>query len=150
MPQAPAWTIYRPEAELPRPGDVVECRVIGAIETPYKTMEDCPSRHNGNDYLPCTIRLTEEAAPGLAGFKAGDRALVLYWLHQARRDLVQLPVREGVRDRPLGVFTTRTPPRPNPLAASVVEILEVRDGALEVKGLDCLNGTPLLDIKRAR
>jgi len=78
------------------------------------------------------------------------KALVLYWLHLARRDMVQLPVRAGVRDKPVGVFSLRTPPRPNPIAASVVEILAVRDGELDVLGLDCLDGTPLLDLKRGR
>ena len=113
-------------------------------------MEDCPSRHNKREYLPCTIRLAPEYAPGLVGLKAGGRALVLYWLHLARRDMVQLPARAGVRDKPVGVFSMRTPPRPNPIAAAVVEILAAREDELDVVGLDCLDGTPLLDIKRAR
>jgi tRNA-Thr(GGU) m(6)t(6)A37 methyltransferase TsaA len=150
MAETPAYTIYRPKDAAPQPGDAVECRVIGTIHTPYKRMEDCPSRHNKRDWLPCTIRLAPEYAPDLVGLKPGGRALVLYWLHQARRDMVQLPVREGVRDAPVGVFSMRTPPRPNPIAASDVDILAVRDGEIEVLGLDCLDGTPLLDIKRAR
>ena len=63
---------------------------------------------------------------------------------------MQLPARDGVRDQPIGVFSTRTPPRPNPIAATVVEILAAREEELDVVGLDCLDGTPLLDIKRAR
>jgi tRNA-Thr(GGU) m(6)t(6)A37 methyltransferase TsaA len=150
MSEPPVYTIYQPEEEAPLPGDSIECRVIGTIATPYKRMEDCPSRHNKRDLLPCTIRLAPEFAPGLVGLEAGGRALVLYWLHRARRDMAQLPVREGVRDKPVGVFSLRTPPRPNPIAASVVEILAVREGELDVVGLDCLDGTPLLDIKNAR
>jgi tRNA-Thr(GGU) m(6)t(6)A37 methyltransferase TsaA len=145
-----SYTIYVPDHDAPKPGDTIDCTVIGSIHTPYKRMEDCPSRHNRNVRLPGKIRLAPDYAPGLAGFKVGDRALVLYWLHLARRDMVQLPVREGVRDKPVGVFTLRTPPRPNPIAATVVEILAVRDGELHVLGLDCLDGTPLLDIKNAR
>lgn len=150
MSETPIPTIYRPEGEAPRPGDSIACRVIGTIRTPYKRMEDCPSRHNKREYLPCTIQLAPEDAPGLVGLAAGGRALVLYWLHLARRDMVQLPVRAGVRDKPVGVFSMRTPPRPNPIAASVVEILAVREGELDVVGLDCLDGTALLDIKRAK
>ena len=150
MSETPNQTIYQPAGEVPAPGDSIDCRVIGTIRTPYKRMEDCPSRHNKRDYLPCTIRLAPEFAPGLVGLEAGDRALVLYWLHLARRDMVQLPARAGVRDRPIGVFSTRTPPRPNPIAASVVEIVAAGDDSLEVVGLDCLDGTPLLDIKRAK
>lgn len=149
MAEAP-YTIYVPGYDAPQPGESVECQVIGTIHTPYKRMQDCPSRHNSNARLPGTISLAPDFAPGLAGFKTGDRALVLYWLHLARRDMVQLPAREGVRDRPVGVFTLRTPPRPNPIAAAVVEILAVRDGELDVLGLDCLDGTPLLDMKNAR
>jgi len=63
---------------------------------------------------------------------------------------VQLPARAGVRDKPVGVFSVRTPPRPNRIAASVVEIVATREDELDVVGLDCLDGTPLLDIKRAR
>ena len=144
------YSIYVTEGDAPQPGDLIECRVIGAIMTPYKRMEDCPSRHSKNEYLPCTIRLAPEYAPGLIGLEVGDGALALYWLHLARRDMTQLPVREGVRDKPIGVFSLRTPPRPNPIAAAVVEILAVREGEMDVIGLDCLDGTPLLDIKRAK
>ncbi len=150
MSDPPASTIYQAESEAPQPGDLVECRVIGTIHTPYKRMEDCPSRHNKREYLTCTIRLAPEYAPGLIGLEAGGRALVLYWLHLARRDMVQLPARAGVRDNPVGVFSLRTPPRPNPIAVAVVEILAAREHELDVVGLDCLHGTPLLDIKRAR
>jgi len=150
MSESPTYTIYTPEADAPQPGDAIECRVIGTIRTPWWRMEDCPSRHNRRERLPCTIRLAPGYAPGLAGLEAGGKALVLYWLHLARRDMVQLPVRAGVRDKPVGVFSLRTPPRPNPIAASVVEILAVRDGELDVLGLDCLDGTPLLDLKRGR
>ena len=146
----PVYTVYTPEDAPPQPGDSVTCTVIGVIETPYKRMEDCPNRHNGKERLPCTIRLAPQFAPGLDGLEAGGRALVLYWLHQARRDMLQLPVREGVRDRPVGVFSLRTPPRPNPIAAQEVDILAVRDGEMDVLGLDCLDGTPLLDIKRTK
>jgi tRNA-Thr(GGU) m(6)t(6)A37 methyltransferase TsaA len=150
MSKAPVYTIYQPDDEAPQPGNTIECRVIGTIQTPYKRMEDCPSRHNKQDYLPCTIRLAPEFAPGLVGLETGGRALVLYWLHLARRDMVQLPIRAGVREKPVGVFSLRTPPRPNPIAASVVEILAARGDELDVVGLDCLDGTPLLDIKNAR
>jgi tRNA-Thr(GGU) m(6)t(6)A37 methyltransferase TsaA len=150
MSENPTYTIYQPKHDAPQPGDSIECRIIGAIRTPYKRMEDCPSRHNKREYLPCTIRLASEYAPGLVGLEAGGRALVLYWLHLARRDMVQLPARAGVRDKPVGVFSLRTPPRPNPIAAAVVEILAARGCDLDVIGLDCLDGTPLLDIKRAR
>jgi len=150
MSEASAHTNNPPEAGAPQLGDSIECRVIGTIRTPYKLMEHCPSRHNKREYLRCTIRLAPEYAPGLVGLETGGRALVLYWLHLARRDMVQLPTRAGVRDKPVGVFSMRTPLRPNPIAAAVVEILALREAELDVIGLDCLDNTPLLDIKRAK
>ena len=63
---------------------------------------------------------------------------------------MQLQVRDGVRDVPAGVFSLRTPPRPNPIAAQEVDILAVRDGEMDIVGLDCLDGTPVLDIKRTK
>ena len=134
----------------PAPGDTVACTIIGTVATPYKRLGDCPNRHNGKPFEPCTIRLAPGYAPGLDGLQAGDRILVLYWLHEARRDMVQLPVREGVRDAPVGVFSLRTPIRPNPIAAQVVPVLAVRGAEIDVFGLDCLDGTPLLDLKRAK
>jgi tRNA-Thr(GGU) m(6)t(6)A37 methyltransferase TsaA len=143
------YTVYT-EDDAPQPGEAVSCTVIGTVETPYKRMQDCPNRHNKAEFLPCTIRLAPQFAPGLDGLAAGGKALILYWFHRARRDMVQLPVREGVRDVPAGVFSLRPPPRPNPIAAQEVEILAVRDGEMDVVGLDCLDGTPLLDIKRTK
>lgn len=150
MPENVRYTIYQSAADAPQPGDNLECQVIGTIRTPYKQMGDCPSRHNGREYLPCIIQLAAAYAPGLAGFEAGGRAQVLYWLHLARRDMVQLPERVGVRDNPLGVFSLRAPPRPNPIAVAEVDIPDIRENTLEVVGLDCLDGTALLDVKRTR
>ena len=113
-------------------------------------MEDCPNRHNKKPLETCTIHLAPVFTPGLAGFEAGGKALVLYWFYRARRDMVELPIRDGVRSEPLGVFTTRSPARPNPIASQTVDILAVRDGEMDVIGLDCLDGTPVLDIKRGR
>ena len=143
-------TVYKPVVAPPEPGTTVPCQIIGTIDSPYKRLKDCPSRHNDKQHLTCTIRVAPDFAPGLVGLKAGRRAFILYWFHLARRDMVQLPERAGVRDAPVGVFSLRTPPRPNPIAAADVDILAVRNTEIDVLGLDCLNGTPLLDIKNSR
>ena len=101
MSDGKPYTVYT-EDDAPQAGDSVSCTVIGTIETPYKRMEDCPNRHNKQEFLPCTLRLAPEFAPGLAGLEPGGKVLVLYWFHRARRDMTQLPVREGVRDKPAG------------------------------------------------
>lgn len=114
MSEPPTYTIYKPETDAPQVGTSIECRVIGTIRTPCRRIEDCPSRHNKRECLPCTIQLAPEYAPGLAGLEPGVRVLVLYWLHLARRDIVQLPARPGVRDKPVGVFFLAHAAAPEP------------------------------------
>jgi tRNA (adenine37-N6)-methyltransferase len=73
------------------------------------------------------------------------RIQVLYWMHRARRDLVlQTPFRTG---KTTGSFALRSPVRPNPIASSFVELVSVEGCTLRVRGLDCLDGTPLVDLK---
>ena len=84
------------------------------------------------------------------GIAAGVLTRELPELIAPRAAKLGLKLWAGVRDKLVGVFSMRTPVRPNPIAAAVVEIFALRDGELDVVGLDCLDGTPLLDIKRAR
>jgi tRNA-Thr(GGU) m(6)t(6)A37 methyltransferase TsaA len=71
--------------------------------------------------------------------------LVLYWMDKARRDLVVQAPRHYAESR--GTFALRSPVRPNPIAASVVRLIRLDGNTLDVTGLDCMDGTPLLDIK---
>jgi tRNA (adenine37-N6)-methyltransferase len=120
---------------------------IGAIRTPWRTRQECPKR-GAPDGPICTIVIDErwrEALTGLAGHK---RIQVLYWMHRARRDLVlQTPFRTGETS---GTFALRSPLRPNPIASSVVELVGIDGANLQVRGLDCLDGTPLVDLKPER
>jgi tRNA-Thr(GGU) m(6)t(6)A37 methyltransferase TsaA len=120
---------------------------IGRIHTPWTRRQDCPK--NANEAraagLICTIELDERYAGGLARVETCSHLLVLYWMDKARRDLiVQAPRHYG---EPRGTFALRSPVRPNPIAASVVELKQVEGRRLTVVGLDCLDGTPLLDLK---
>lgn len=120
---------------------------IGRIRTPWKTRAECP-RRGAHDGPVCDIVLDDRWQAALSGLEPGQRVQVLYWMHQSRRDLtIQIPRNSGRR---LGTFALRSPVRPNPIASSVV-ILEAIDGAiLRVRGLDCLDGTPLIDLKPDR
>jgi hypothetical protein len=77
MSETSTSTIYLPEDDAPKPGALIECRIIGTIRTPYKRMEDRPSRHNSHEHLLCTIRIAPEYATGLIGLESGSRTLVL-------------------------------------------------------------------------
>ena len=89
-------------------------------------------------------RYAELWVAALDGIERHDRLEVLYWMHEARRDLVRQSPRSGGST---GTFALRSPVRPNPIATSLVRLVAVEGACLLVRGLDCLDGTPLLDIK---
>jgi len=95
------------------------------------------------------IRLKPELAPGLDGLKPGDKLLVLFHFHRSQGyQLHQHP--RGDRSRPQrGVFALHSPFRPNAIGASVVEIIAIENNLMQVRGLDAINGTPVLDLKPA-
>ena len=117
---------------------------IGRIRTPWRTREECPKNARESD-APCTIEVDPRWVAGLAGVESCTHLVVLYWMDRARRDLVvQVPRHYGVGR---GTFALRTPARPNPVAMSVVRLVRLADNRLTVIGLDCLDDTPLIDIK---
>jgi tRNA-Thr(GGU) m(6)t(6)A37 methyltransferase TsaA len=120
---------------------------IGTIHTPWHKRDECPKR-GSLDGPVCSIVVHERWHSALTDIEAHRRIQVLYWMHQARRDLVlQTPYRTG---QTTGSFALRSPVRPNPIASSVVELVGVDAGILRVRGLDCLDGTPLIDLKPDR
>jgi tRNA-Thr(GGU) m(6)t(6)A37 methyltransferase TsaA len=117
---------------------------IGRIRTPWRTRDDCPKNARESDAV-CTIEVDPGFGAALRGVETCSHMLVLYWMDQARRDLVvQAPRHYG---EPRGTFALRSPVRPNPIAASVVKLVAVDGRRLSVVGLDCVDGTPLLDLK---
>jgi tRNA-Thr(GGU) m(6)t(6)A37 methyltransferase TsaA len=116
---------------------------IGRIRTPWTRREECPKNARGSD-AACTIELDPRYAAALDGVATCTHIVVLYFMDRARRDLlVQVP-RHGERR---GTFALRSPVRPNPIAMSVARLVRVEGTRLTVVGLDCLDGTPLIDIK---
>ena len=95
---------------------------IGRIRTPWKTRDECPKNARESDAV-CTIEVDERWAQALTAIETCTHLLVLYWMDQARRDLVLQAPRHY--DEPRGTFALRSPVRPNPIAASVVPLLKV-------------------------
>lgn len=118
---------------------------IGRIHTPWPTRADCPHRGDAEAGPVCRIALDPRWQPALAGLEPGQRLQILYWLDESRRDLVTQRAHrtDGLR----GTFALRSPVRPNPIASSDVVLLALDGPVLSVRGLDCRDGTPLLDIK---
>jgi tRNA-Thr(GGU) m(6)t(6)A37 methyltransferase TsaA len=116
---------------------------IGRIRTPWTKRADCPRNARGPGAV-CTIELDPLYAAALDGVATCTHLVVLYFMHEARRDLVVQVTRHSGRR---GTFALRSPVRPNPIAMSVVKLVRVEGTTLSVVGLDCLDGTPLIDIK---
>lgn len=117
---------------------------IGRIRTPWKRREDCPKNPRESD-PECTIALDPRWTAGLSGLETVSHVVVLYWMNRARRDLVlQAPHHYAERR---GTFALRSPVRPNPIAVSVARLIRIDGNNLSVVGLDCVDDTPLLDLK---
>lgn len=120
---------------------------IGTIRTPWTSRLECP-RQGRPDGPLCRIEIFSPWEGALDGIERYARLEVLYWLHQSRRDLVrQSPASDGTT---FGTFAIRSPVRPNPIGTSIVELVSVEGSSVLVRGLDCLDGTPLLDLKPDR
>ena len=122
---------------------------IGRAETPWASRDQCPhnlrqARERGGVFR---VVIDEPWRAGLKDLKAGDPVIVLYWMDRAARDLVIQSPRHSTGTR--GVFSLRSPVRPNPVALAAVRIIDLdhEAGVLGVDALDCVDGTPVVDIK---
>ncbi|MGH6726417.1 MAG: tRNA (N6-threonylcarbamoyladenosine(37)-N6)-methyltransferase TrmO [Pseudolabrys sp.] len=117
---------------------------IGRIRTPWKNRKDCPKNARESDAV-CSVELDVRWQQALKDVETCTHLVLLYWMDKSSRHIVlQVPSHYGVQR---GTFALRSPARPNPIAMSVVKLLGVEGRTLTVVGLDCLDGTPLLDIK---
>jgi tRNA-Thr(GGU) m(6)t(6)A37 methyltransferase TsaA len=120
---------------------------IGTLHTPWHSISDCPRNGRQPDPAPvCTVRVLPEFLDGLRSLEGFSHLILLYWLGQ--ETAARLCFTPPFDSQPRGVFSTRAPFRPNPIGLSVVAL----DGfdapnTLRVRYLDCVDGTPLLDIK---
>jgi tRNA-Thr(GGU) m(6)t(6)A37 methyltransferase TsaA len=119
-------------------------KAIGIVRTPT---EEVPRFYSISE-VKGRLEIDARYAEGLKDIRAGDRITVIFSFHRSPRfrkaDLTQVPPR---RSEPRGVFSTCSPVRPNPIGSSVVRVLAVEGNTLSVKGLDMLDGSPILDIK---
>jgi tRNA (adenine37-N6)-methyltransferase len=120
---------------------------IGRICTPWTSRLTAP-RQGRLDGPVCRIEVFAPWEQALKGLEAYARVEVLYWLHLSRRDLVlQSPANDGIAR---GTFSLRSPARPNPIGTSIAALVGLDGQTVLVRGLDCLDGTPLLDLKPDR
>jgi tRNA-Thr(GGU) m(6)t(6)A37 methyltransferase TsaA len=104
-------------------------------------------RQGGEGAPDAWVEIQPEFAAALLGIAVGDELIVITWLHQARRETLQVHPRQDP-SRPLsGVFATRSPDRPNPLGLHPVKVLEIAGNNLKVGPIEAIDGTPVADIK---
>jgi len=121
---------------------------IGRVRSGLKRRSDAPKQ--GYEGAPDADPEIEPAfLPALDGLSAGQEVVPLTWLHQAQRDVLAVHPRDDRRNPLTGVFATRSPDRPNPIGLHRVELLAIDGGRLPVRGLEAIDGTPILDIKPA-
>ena len=120
---------------------------IGRIRTPWTSRLATP-RQGRHDGPICRLEVFEPWVPAIKGVDFYSNLEVLYWLNESRRDLVLQSPKNNRNTR--GTFSLRSPVRPNPIGTSIVKFVGIEGNAVLVRGLDCLDGTPLLDIKPDR
>jgi tRNA-Thr(GGU) m(6)t(6)A37 methyltransferase TsaA len=120
-------------------------KTIGVIHTPYTTLEDMPIQPKGAKRIVGTIEVNEQYVPGLMDLDGFSHVYLLYKFHMAQKTALKVtPFMDTIQR---GVFSTRSPLRPNHIGLSLVELKKIKTNIITVQGIDVLDGTPLLDIK---
>lgn len=120
---------------------------IGEIQSQLKTIEECPLQEK-EDAPEAYLEIYRSYLEGAKDIVVGDRLVILTWLHLADRKVLKCHRRNEVQGEKVGVFSTRSPDRPNPIGIHHVSVMEiVSPGLIKVFPLEVLNGTPIVDIK---
>ena len=121
---------------------------IGVVRSSLRSAQAAPKQ--GSEGAPSAwIELDAHYAPAVSGLTIGDRLIVLTWLHEGRRDLLQVHPRDDLSAPLKGVFATRSADRPNPIGLHPVNLIALDGLRVQVSPLEAIDGTPVLDLKPA-
>jgi len=120
---------------------------IATINTPFYDLVDMPVQPKGASDVLATIRFEDEFLPGLKDLEGFSHVYLIYYFHEVEEPALHVIPFNDETQTPRGVFSTRTPMHPNSIGLSVVELVSVIGDIVTVRGIDVLDGTPLLDIK---
>ena len=119
---------------------------VGEVRSPLTDPAAAPKQ--GDEGAPeAWLEFAPDVAPALEDVEPGDRLIVLTWLHRADRDVLRVHPRDDPANPERGVFNTRSADRPNPIGLHPVEVLEVKGERLRVRGMEAIDGTPIVDLK---
>jgi tRNA-Thr(GGU) m(6)t(6)A37 methyltransferase TsaA len=119
---------------------------IGILHSPLKQRERAPMQ-GGEGAPDAWLDVNATVAAGLAGIEAGQEIILITWLHQSQRDILQVHPRDDTTQPLRGVFATRSPDRPNPLGLHRVTVRAIAGTRLDVGPIEAIDGTPVVDIK---
>ncbi len=119
---------------------------IGILHCNLKKREETPKNYDESEHVG-TLEIFPEFLEGLDGLQKGDTIVVLFWLDRSDRTILRVHPRGNKTKPKRGVFSTRSPVRPNPIAISELYVENIENNLLTVKGLDILDSTPIVDIK---
>lgn len=124
-----------------------QLKIIGIVRSDILHLDDAPKNYSESTRVG-RLEIFPEYAEGMEDICVGDTIVLLCWFHQSDREVLKVYPR-GDKSRGLrGVFSTRSPARPNPIAISELEVYGIEGTTLKVTGLDMLDGTPIVDIKK--
>lgn len=123
---------------------MLNIKQIGIIHTPYSDLSECPVQPSRSQDI-AEVEVFREYESGLLDLGGFSHIILLFAFH--RSEGYFLLVKPFLDDHVRGLFATRAPRRPNPIGISVVRLIEIKTNILTVKGIDMVDGTPLIDIK---
>ena len=123
-----------------------QIRSIGSVSSSLRTLAAAP-RQADEGAPEAWLAFELEAIEGLRNIRAGDDLILITWLDRARRDVLTVHPRGDASRPPEGVFSTRSPHRPNPLGLHEVHVTAIESGRLQVRSLEAIDGTPIVDVK---
>jgi tRNA-Thr(GGU) m(6)t(6)A37 methyltransferase TsaA len=119
---------------------------IGVVDSPLSDIAKAPNQ--GDEGAPeAWLRLDPSVLPALEGLAPGDELIVITWLDRARRDVLRVHPRGDLSRPEQGVFSTRSPHRPNPIGLHRVQVIAIEQASVHVRDLEAVDGTPILDLK---
>ncbi len=124
-----------------------QLKIIGRVHSDILVLDDAPKNYSESKRMG-HLEIFPEYEQGMQDISVGDTIVLLCWFHLSDREVLKVHPRGDTSKGLRGVFSTRSPARPNPIALSELEVTEVEGSTITVTGLDMLDGTPIVDIKK--
>lgn len=124
-----------------------QLNIIGKVHGDILHRADAPKNYSESEHKGI-LEIYPDYVQGMEDIAVGEIIVVLFWFHKSDRDVLKVYPRGDRSNGLRGVFSTRSPARPNPIAISELKVYEIEGNCLKVNGLDVLDGTPIVDIKK--